>query len=99
MITFRPGAFETNSSSTHALGYCTVDEFNRFIAGELAFDIGEEKLVPISKEFIRAQFTHRDFERINASNRWQEEATAELKTLSDGTRFGVVKYDNEEVSL
>lgn len=38
MVHIRQGVFETNSSSTHSLTICTVEEFEKWKRGELLFD-------------------------------------------------------------
>ena len=38
--------FETNSSSTHSITFCTEKEFEDFKNGKLLWDIDDEELVP-----------------------------------------------------
>ena len=45
MKQIRIGEFETNSSSTHSLNICTIDEWNDWISGKLLFN-------PYKKKFI-----------------------------------------------
>ena len=45
----RRGAFETNSSSTHALVICSEEEFNAWERGELLFDEWGDKFVSAIK--------------------------------------------------
>lgn len=96
MITVRPCVFETNSSSVHAIAYCTKQEFLDFVDGKLMFDIDEEKLVPTEKGFNASQYTYRELERIQNDDYCEGTASTELKKLSDGTEFGVVRYDRYE---
>lgn len=46
----RRGVFETNSSSTHSITICTLEEFEKFKAGELVWDEWNDKLIPITNE-------------------------------------------------
>lgn len=96
MITVRPCVFETNSSSVHAIAYCTKQEFLDFVDGKLMFDIYENKLVPFEKAFNASQYTYRELERIQNDDYCESTASAELKKLNDGTEFGVVRYDRYE---
>lgn len=97
MIQIRQGIFETNSSSVHAIAYCTKQEFMDFMDGKLMLDIYEEKLVPASKTYDSNQYSYRELERIQKSDYYCEgTASTELIKLSDGTEFGVVKYDRYE---
>ena len=44
MEKIRHNIFETNSSSTHVVVICTVDEYKKFVEGELAYNRETEKL-------------------------------------------------------
>lgn len=96
MIQVRPGIFETNSSSVHAITFCTKQEFVDFMDGKLIFDIYEGELVPASKTYNNNQYTYRELERIQNDDYCEGTASAELKKLSDGTEFGIVRYDRYE---
>lgn len=93
MIQVRPGIFETNSSSVHAIAYCTKQEFMDFMDEKLMFDVYDEKLVPYTRAYDPNLFSYRELERIENDWSFSGTASAELVTLSDGTQFGVVKYD------
>ncbi len=47
--TIRQGVFETNSSSTHCLCICTEEEYEKFIKGELVWELYTNKLVTPEK--------------------------------------------------
>ena len=96
MLKIRQSIFETNSSSVHAIAYCTTEEFQKFMDGELMFDIYDEKLIPFEKQFNSNFYTYRELERIRNDYYCDGTASAELKELSDGTKFGVIRYDREE---
>jgi len=44
----RLGVFETNSSSTHSLTICSMDEYNKWKAGTMVFDRWGEAIIPLS---------------------------------------------------
>ena len=46
MLQIRQNLFETNSSSTHTLTFCTGSEFEKWKNGELIFNTWDEELVP-----------------------------------------------------
>lgn len=46
----RRGVFETNSSSVHSLTMCSKTDFDRWVDGELLYDIWDECLVEATKE-------------------------------------------------
>ncbi len=50
MRQIRRNVFETNSSSTHSITICMKSEFDKWVAGELAWDRWHKKLVPITPE-------------------------------------------------
>lgn len=96
MIQARCAVFETNSSSVHAVTYCTMQEFNDFLDGKLFFDIQLADLVPATREFNNSQYSYRDMMRIQNCDYSDESVTVEPVALSDGTKFGVIRYDREE---
>jgi len=46
MKQIRVGVFETNSSSTHSLTIVTLEDYKKFVAGQLWFNRMDDKLVP-----------------------------------------------------
>lgn len=96
MLKIRQSIFETNSSSVHAIAYCTAEEFQKFMDGELMFDIYDEKLIPFEKQFNSNFYTYRELERIQNDDYCGSTASAELKKLNDGTEFGIIRYDRYE---
>ena len=50
MKQIRRNVFETNSSSTHSITMCMESEFDKWVAGELAWDKWGDGLVPITPE-------------------------------------------------
>lgn len=49
-IQVRRGVFETNSSSVHSLTLVTGSDYDKWVKGELIYDRGKQKLVPITDE-------------------------------------------------
>ena len=41
----RFGVFETNSSSTHSLTFCTQEEFDKWVSGKILFDKWNEQFI------------------------------------------------------
>ena len=97
----RRGLFETNSSSIHSMVLCTEDEYNRWLAGELAFDIDEGVLTTDLKG--EWSYVGEDFEKINNTRHHFDDRTGhtyvdadyKLVTLSDGTKVGLLEYDGD----
>lgn len=54
-IKIRRGVFETNSSSTHSLVICTVDEYKEFKNGNLMIDMCSGKLVPFNETAMKKE--------------------------------------------
>lgn len=46
----RRGVFETNSSSAHSITMCMESDYDKWVNGELALDIWNDKLVEITPE-------------------------------------------------
>lgn len=55
MKQIRHGVFETNSSSTHSLTFCTEEEFEKWKAGKLLFDTYNEELVEVDVSITDAE--------------------------------------------
>ena len=45
MIKIRRGIFETNSSSTHSLSIADIDDFNKWVKGEILFDKNNDSFI------------------------------------------------------
>lgn len=102
MLQVRNRIFETNSSSVHSLTFCTVEEYEKFLHGQLYLDIYADKLVPpqevdVNNEFDESKFSIREFLRAeNQCVYGSVQVDHGIKELSDGTRFAYVKYDYYE---
>lgn len=46
----RRGVFETNSSSTHSLTWCTKTDYEKWENGEYTYDWYNDKLIPVTDE-------------------------------------------------
>lgn len=91
MKQIRKGVFETNSSSTHSITICTLEDYEKFKKGELLYDRWEEKLVPADAENISSG----DCETYNEFGRYLE-TYAEGFTTPSGDEivaFGCYGYD------
>ena len=53
MKQIRRNVFETNSSSTHSITMCMKSDYDKWVAGELAWDRWGDRLVEITPE-VRA---------------------------------------------
>lgn len=69
-LSVRRGLFETNSSSVHSITMCSKSDYDKWVNGELYFDIWSEKLVPNSdkiqenrkeNEYDQQYLTHDEF--------------------------------------
>lgn len=69
----RRGVFETNSSSTHSLTMCSVEEYNKWKSGELMYDRYAEKLVEMNIKITeRDKVKAKDFYEENKTKYWKE---------------------------
>jgi hypothetical protein len=50
MRQIRKNVFETNSSSTHSITMCMKSDYDKWVAGELAWDRWGDRLVEITPE-------------------------------------------------
>lgn len=102
MFQVRNSIFETNSSSTHSLTFCTVEEYEKFLSGLLYLDTYEEKMIPPQEvdadgEFDETIFSIRELNRAEHAYSYASvEVDHGIKELSDGTRFAYIKYDKYE---
>lgn len=92
----RKSVFETNSSSVHSLTFCTVEEYEKFMKGDLALSIYDEELIPVEDVKYDDSFTHQQIEVLENKSNFTGcciEYEHELVKLSDGTTFGKIKFD------
>ena len=99
MKQIRNSIFETNSSSVHSLTFCTVEEYNKFLNGELYLDTYNNTLClpPNPKdEFDSSIYSIRELEREMNTGSWHVEVDKDIITLKDGNTFAYIKYDYTE---
>lgn len=99
MIQIRPGTFETNSSSTHALVFCTAEEYQKYLNDELLLDIYDETLRPNNAEWHSECLKHSSIVVLEEESDFTGcyiTYDHELVELSDGTKFGKIKFDKDE---
>ena len=100
MKQIRRNVFETNSSSTHSITMCMKSEFDKWVGGELAWDVWCGKLVPITPE-VQTEMTDRysrylTYDQFNDWDYLPHETYVDSYTTPNGDTvisFGYYGYD------
>ncbi|MCI9258564.1 hypothetical protein [Acutalibacter sp.] len=98
MKQMRTGVFETNSSSTHSIAICTREDYQRFVDGELMYDICDDVLLPTSSEDLKTRGyrykTHKELGHPREDT-WLETYCHDFITPSgdEMVAFGAYGYD------
>ena len=100
MRQIRRNVFETNSSSTHSITMCMKSEFDKWVAGELAWDRWNHELVAITPK-IQSNMAEKypDYYSYDQFNDWdyiEYETFKKDYTTPSGEKivsFGYYGYD------
>lgn len=100
MKQIRRNVFETNSSSTHSITMCMQSEFDKWVAGELAWNRWGDELVEITPE-VKALMEDGDgdyltYEQFNDWEYMEHETYRDSYTTPNGDKviaFGYYGYD------
>lgn len=89
MIKIRNGCFETNSSSSHALVFCTEDTWKNFLSGNLIYNVLYKKngypqfcTFKDVKKYIREEI-----ENIPFPENWRDMSKEQLKAYLEKERY------------
>lgn len=95
----RCGVFETNSSSTHSLTICTLEEFEKWKRGELLFNYWNdcfEKSVELSEQQKQSAQAHYNDTKETYWKDWEQLSDVEMKSWYTKYYNTYLRYNNHD---
>ena len=98
----RKGVFESNSSSTHSLTFCTKEEYEKWRNGEILFDEYEEKFVTeptFSTNKLKEEYLRYKTQKIANGLLYQNTYYKDMQELVDIVEIDEAALKSTEQSL